>query len=267
MQFSRIDPSKALRDLVECYWIVEHDDPATVIQKIIPDGFTEIIFHFGDSYEINLDDRWVLQPRNLLAGQISRYFHLRNTGTSGILGIKFRPAALTHLFNISMRDLTDRVVDVRDWIPDHASHWENALHSVTDYRERIALLETSLVALHIRDVLQQPIEKALDSIFRTKGSITVGDMCHEAGVQERQLERLFRKYIGLSPKFFARVIRFSTIFQVVNEKEWNGSALGLESGFYDQSHFIRNFKAFTGEDPSRYFFDEKSLANFFLKKE
>jgi YesN/AraC family two-component response regulator len=42
--------------------------------------------------------------------------------------------------------------------------------------------------------------------------------------------------------------------------------VGLESGYYDQAHFIKNFKAFTGEDPSRYFFEEPNLANFFLKK-
>ena len=95
----------------------------------------------------------------------------------------------------------------------------------------------------------------------------VADICKQTGCSERQLERMFRKYIGLSPKLYSRIIRFAHIFQVVQgSKEMNGSQLGIASGYYDQSHFIKNFKAFAGEEPSGYFFDQSNLANFFLRK-
>lgn len=112
------------------------------------------------------------------------------------------------------------------------------------------------------------INRAIDKVFSSNGMSTVAEICREADCNERQLERMFRKRVGLSPKLYTRIIRFAYIFQLVegNEKI-NGSELGVASGYYDQSHFIRNFKAFTGEDPSRYFFDEPNLANFFLKKE
>ncbi len=97
--------------------------------------------------------------------------------------------------------------------------------------------------------------------------VAVAVMAQSIGLSERQLERLFKKYIGLSPKFYTRIIRFSTIFELIQQEDPGWAGLAYESGFYDQSHFIRNFKAFTGEDPSRYGFDEKNMANFFLKKE
>jgi transcriptional regulator GlxA family with amidase domain len=96
--------------------------------------------------------------------------------------------------------------------------------------------------------------------------ITVAEITAIAGVGERHLERLFKQYIGLSPKFFTRIIRFSTIFQLIEQQDPSWAGLAYETGYFDQSHFIRNFKAFTGEDPSRYGFDEKNMANFFLKK-
>jgi methylphosphotriester-DNA--protein-cysteine methyltransferase len=96
--------------------------------------------------------------------------------------------------------------------------------------------------------------------------ITIEEIINAIGIGERQLERLFRKYVGLSPKFYCRIIRFNYIFQLMQEQSPRLIDLTYDAGFFDQSHFIRNFKAFTGEDPSRYLFDEKNLANFFLKK-
>ena len=96
--------------------------------------------------------------------------------------------------------------------------------------------------------------------------VTVAVMATAAGVSERQLERLFKKYIGLSPKYYARIIRFNYIFKLIHLKNTSWAEVVYQSGFYDQSHFIRNFKAFTGEDPSSYYFEEKNMANFFLNK-
>ncbi|MGC4021921.1 MAG: helix-turn-helix domain-containing protein [Cyclobacteriaceae bacterium] len=75
---------------------------------------------------------------------------------------------------------------------------------------------------------------------------------------------MFRTYVGLSPKFYARIIRFNKIFSLIEKNDPQWIDLMNEAGFYDQSHLIRNFKAFTGEDPSAYNFSKKTLANFFL---
>jgi AraC-like DNA-binding protein len=63
---------------------------------------------------------------------------------------------------------------------------------------------------------------------------------------------------------FARIIRFSYIFQLVQDNHQSWCGLAYEAAFYDQSHFIRNFKDFTGENPADYKFEEKNMANFFL---
>jgi methylphosphotriester-DNA--protein-cysteine methyltransferase len=110
------------------------------------------------------------------------------------------------------------------------------------------------------------IDQAIELIFETKGTIAVNELCVAVAVGERQLERAFKKYVGLTPKFYMRIIRFSHIFHAFTTGKDNWAQLGLEAGFYDQSHFIKNFKAFTGEDPSAYFFDDPTMANFFLKK-
>jgi hypothetical protein len=115
MELRRIEPTGAAAKAVECYWTVKNAAAKPVKQKVIPDGFTEIIFHFGDQYRINLDGRWRKQGMQLLAGQITKFFYLENSGVTDIFGIKLKPAALTHLFGISMKDKVDKVVkwDIR----------------------------------------------------------------------------------------------------------------------------------------------------------
>lgn len=260
MEFSRIEPTGLATKAVECYWTVRDSNLTPVKQKIIPDGFTEIIFHYGDHYRINLDGRWTKQGKRLLAGQISKYFFLENSGATNILGIKLKPSALAHLFGIPMVDTVDKVVAL-----------DKALG-------RKINVDASNVDEYFNDLCvkypaDHPVDRAVEMIFAKKGMITVAEICSELSVGERYIQQLFQKYVGLSPKFFARVIRFSHIFNVIKENDptdLSGQADWAEvvykAGFYDQSHFIRNFKAFTGEDPTAYIFAEKNLANFFMKK-
>ncbi len=264
MQFKRIIPREELRHWIECLWIAQNDDPSTIVQKIIPDGFPEIIFHFADPYIINLRGNWEQQSKNLLAGQITRYFHLKNKGRSHMMGIKLKPAVLLQLFDLRMDSLTDKVVELDSHLGSLNSLTKR-IHVASVDDTRIELIQDEFLKAAKPDS-SGPIDKAMEVLFSKQGNASVASLCEAACVSERQLERLFKKYIGIPPKFYARIIRFSYIFQNAQERKMSWSELGLETGFYDQSHFIRNFKAFTGEDPSKYFFDQPNLANFFMRK-
>ena len=93
----------------------------------------------------------------------------------------------------------------------------------------------------------------------------VANLAEELGLSARQVERLFDERIGLSPKFFLRVVRFQEVLRGIRE-ETNGAtwaARAAEHGFYDQAHFIRDFKAFVGESPGAWQVSEQSLAAVF----
>jgi AraC-like DNA-binding protein len=266
MSFERIVPGPGLQNIIECFWIIENNDPTPLQQKIIPDGFTEIIFHFGHNYRIKQGRRWQVQPKNLLAGQVRKHFMLENIGTSNILGIKFKPAALAHLYKLNMSLVTDRVADLCK-VLEQPSLLLRAANEGKNHYERISSLRAYFKNMDaIKNPERTPVDQAVDLVFAHNGMVTSTELCDVAGVGERQLENLFKRFIGLSPKFFCRVIRFNYIFELVDKNEQSWTSLAYEAAYYDQSHFIRNFKDFTGESPSSYLFDEKNLANFFLKK-
>jgi AraC-like DNA-binding protein len=263
MNFKRIEPEGIAAHWVESYWIVENHDATPHEQKIIPDGYPEIIFHFGDPYRININGSWEQQALSLVAGQIRQHFYLQNTGKANIFGIKLQPATLGQLFQFDMGGLTDRVLPVDQLMMPQLNDLQSTIRLANEMDERIA------VANRFFSAYREPknsVFAGVDWIFKTRGTGTIQELSDVMAMSERQVERLFQKHIGLSPKFYCRIIRFNAIFHLFSQGEPGWAELAYEAGFADQSHFIRNFKAFTGEEPSVYGFDEQSLANFFLKK-
>lgn len=265
MKFTKINPHPDLEQFIVCYWMMQSNDPTPKIDKIIPDGFTELIFNYGNVYKAKTSQGWQLQTPNLFAGQISSYFYLENTGTTASVAIKLKPAALSQLFNLKMDQYTDKILDL-DTFPNQqlATLKEKILPFKDEYQLKLVLDNYFIERSH--SATENPLNNTLNLIFKSNGMASVAEMADIAGVGERQLERLFKKFVGLSPKYYARIIRFNYIFQLIKSKKSTWTEIVYQSGYYDQSHFIRNFKAFTGEDPSSYFFDEKNMANFFLNK-
>ncbi|HYC83606.1 MAG TPA: helix-turn-helix domain-containing protein [Chryseosolibacter sp.] len=264
MAFRQIIPPNSLQGLVQCYWIVDDERPKPRQQKIIPDGFSEMIFHFGDPYRINLAGSWQLQSRALVAGQIRRFFYLENTGRSSIIGIKFRPTALTHLYGLRMSTLTDRVEPLLEMTGEDGRALSAAVGDTFEFEAIVGRLNQHLEDLARKaGPLNSPIDAAVNRILDAKGMVTTAWLTDQVHLGERQLERLFKHYVGVSPKFYARIVRFNAIFDMIQHK-MNWLDIVERAGFYDQPHFIRNFREFTGEDPSMYAFEARNLANFFL---
>lgn len=258
-------PDPGIADLVDCFWVVEDADILPSERKIIPDGYPELVFHYGDPYEIRLTDDWERQPRSLAAGQISRHFFLRNTGRSAMIGVKLQPWGLAQLSGLRMDAIKDRVVALHEacaW----ADQLEAAALSGADACARIAAL--TAVLQRLRPVAPSPeiVMRAVRMICDSHGALPVAEICARIGTHERTLERTFARHIGLTPKFYSRIIRFSAIFKAVRGEGLGLSDLSLHAGYYDQPHFHRNFKAFTGENPSRYSFTQPSMANLFLNR-
>jgi AraC-like DNA-binding protein len=247
--------------------LVESESTAPVRQKIVPDGFPEIIFHMADGYRISITGKWEVQARSLFAGQIKKFFFLENTGRSSVFGVKLKPATPALLWNVEMSQFTDRVANLEDVQIANRQLLKDHIFAALSMDRRVEAVENFLFdAIEKKSQAMHPVEQALATIVRQHGILSIEQLAGEIGIGKRQLELYFKKYVGLSPKFYSRVMRFSKIFALVQEKEIDWSDIVHLSGYYDQAHFIKNFKAFTGEEPGRYGFDKKDFANFFMKK-
>ncbi len=267
MIYRKQSPEEGLKEIVKDFWMVESGpDVPSEVEKIIPDGYPELIFHYGDPYRTNISGQWSDQQRSLLAGQISHYFFLRNTGQKGMFAIKFQPWAVRELLGINMFSIKDRVVAVVGPPFEKLLPIQKVATSKWSFEKKIRETSYLLQAIERKEEQQKKGKQAVKMILESKGEIALATIREKLEISERSLERYFKLCIGLSPKFYSRIIRFSHIFALVNDDLFRWTDIGYLKGFYDQSHFIKNFKEFTGEEPSRYGFDAENMANFFLKK-
>lgn len=267
MIYDQIVPDTLLGKIIKSVWWIDSEgDAAIETQKIVPDGYPEFIIHFGDTFEINISGRWETQAKFLLAGQIRKHFHLRNTGVAKMLGVKFQPTAVYALFGLDMSELIDDVIAV-DKMHGRLFELAEELSKCIGFEACKSLIEQWFKTRAIQSSDLSPVDRAVQELIATNGNVRLNQLYEELGVSERTLERQFKKTIGLSPKFYSRIIRFTYIFDQIKLGKEPWLDITYDSGYYDQAHFIKNFKEFTGESPSAYGFEEKNMANFFLFKE
>ena len=105
----------------------------------------------------------------------------------------------------------------------------------------------------------------LISWVKESGSLRLNCLSERTGVHYKKLERIFSQYTGYNPKNFTRVIRFYSALRQMKTKQLSLTYIGLNSGYYDQPHFIRDFKAFTGKSPSEFSTESPTIANLLLQ--
>jgi AraC-like DNA-binding protein len=129
----------------------------------------------------------------------------------------------------------------------------------------VAALATALEAHAGTRAVSGSAAEAVSIGTRRKGLVQVGDLARQLRVSSRRLERLFAEHVGLPPKLFLRVVRFQEVLRGLrgetNATTWAQRA--AQHGFYDQAHFIRDFKTFVGESPAAWHVGDESLAAVF----
>lgn len=261
MNYSTIIPKSSLQHLVECFWFVDGDD--TEEQKIIPDGFPEIIFHFGDPYELRESGGIASrQEKILLSGQIMRPILLRPTGRSNVFGIKFKPAGIWNLFRVNMSELKNRVVPL-NLVTTLPSHFYETLLSAS-VEQRVHIAEEFM--LEISTSTYDDISTILKTIEKTKGDLSIEALCEKHNITARKLQRLFQHQVGVTAKQYARIVRFRTVYALLQKPMLTKADSLYLTGYFDQPHFNREFREFTNESPEMWFSKNHEFSNLFMNR-
>src|SRR6185312_15705081 len=122
--------------------------------------------------------------------------------------------------------------------------------------QRIASVEHFLISRMTNTEPDKLVLAALALIHRSKGNIRIKELTEQLFISQSPLEKRFRQVVGASPKKFASIVRLKNVIQQYDTVN-SLTELGYENGFYDQAHFIKEFKAFTGDTPEKFFSDKK----------
>jgi AraC-like DNA-binding protein len=258
-------PAAPLRRFIECYWFLSAPECARhEAQPILPDGCMELVFNIGDPFRrFHPDGTSGPQPRRMLVGQMDHQVTVRPEGRLDVLGVRFRPSGAHPLFRFPMSDLRNALIPLSQ-VADFPESLEGLRDDTVRGRKRAldAMLEPRFQKARADHA---GFDQAVQSVVGAEGRVKVDDLSRDLGVSCRQLERMFRERVGLGPKRFAKVLRFQSVFRRAALEEAPWAALALDCGYYDQAHFIRDFRSFTGKSPGALFARENDLTRVFTR--
>jgi len=272
MNYQTFQPHPDLKPLVDCYWTLEVPaDNDAGKQRIIPDGCIEMAFILGDDIKrYTSDNEFILQPRAMVLGQTIEPFYIEPTGYVNTFAIRFYPYGFANFVTIPIKNLVNKETPLRLLFGDKtANELEQNIIQAKDTKQRIEIIEKFLLAkLNDKATIDKIVKTTIDTLFLTRGNTSINSVLKDDLSKRRQLERKFRKLIGISPKQLGKVIRLQTALKILlNKHSENFTEIAYKSDYYDQAHFIKDFKEFTGTTPKAFLKnDNMVLSSLFYKK-
>lgn len=269
MIYQELKPSAQLQSIVKCYWTLEKSSFSPISmtkEKVFPDGCPEIIFHYGDQFTKHAKGEHSCQPKAFLHGQIKEYIEISSTGKIGVFGVRLYPWALGTLTDIPIYELTNHELGLRTlWPHDANTLIDRIMLSSCQYQRARHVESFILDRLKHSRKIDPCITNGVLLIQRSKGLIKTEDLAEKSNLSARQLERRFRTAVGLGPKSFANIVRFQNVLKLA-EQGFSGNLTNVayQAGYFDQSHFIKDFKRFSGTNPGKYFSSEHGISDYFF---
>lgn len=268
MNYQTFEPDKDLSILVKCHWTLEspkEENPEK--QTIIPDGCMEMIFHHGDLYrQYTENGSSIIQPRCFVVGQLTRPLEIEPTGETGIFSVRFHPNGFLPFATMPIKEMENTAVPLEKLFGNDGLEMEQRVLNVHSTLEKIRVVESFLLnRLTDADTIDRIVKSTVETILTANGQLSIDELSKQTNISRRQLERKFSTAIGLSPKQLSKTIRLqATLKMLLNKKVTSLTALAYRNEYYDQAHFIKDFKELTGFTPKQFYGDTLKMTSFFI---
>ncbi len=255
VMISTLRPAPALRHVIKYYYQIEETLSSTVVLQPVPARSPEIIeFMFASHFLVERFDRSGREnacDSAVVGAKTNRHVNLYMRDRVDAFTIAFQPGGFEALFGVPSRELTNQDFDARDVLGSDIAALRNRLGEQADIGARARIADEFLCA-RLPDFEQEcSVIRSARLIQRCLGSAQIAELADRAGLGIRQFERRFAQEIGISPKFYARIIRFESALRLKSmapDVRWTEIAYTL--GYFDQMHMIHDFKRLSGATPT-----------------
>lgn len=264
IKFSEYKPSLPLSSLVQTYWTGDFNiySENRFVQSVIPNGCIELIIHLTTSHcELIKEDSWGKSPEFTLIGLQTSSYEVRFNEPVKVFGIRFNPEGIYNFFGVPPAHFTSTFEESKDVLGIDFDDYCSRLRDAKTVTEQVLLTESFLVK-KLENLCSNKIDyvkMASEIIRRNHGIISLENLIKQVPISTRQLQREFKNKFGITAKEYMRIARLNAIQNYMqNTPKINLTELSYDKGFSDQSHFIREFKMFTGTNPKGFLKDREN---------
>ena len=254
-------PAAPLDKFIRTLWCARVDRAAHRRERVLPSGCVEVILNLARDYLLDCREGAKDRPMApaLIVGARSIYEIIDTADLADLVGIAFVPGGFAPFASEAADLFSNRSVDLADVWGGSAGDLRDQLRALRTPEEKLSCLEQFL-RLRFAPRLLRPapgrsreVRFALRQFDAAPGIATVRETARQTGWSERRFSQIFREEVGLSPKVWCRIQRFQkTVRQLHAGADVRWAELALDCGYYDQSHFANEFRAFSGIDATTY---------------
>ena len=263
MHLQILAPAPQLQPYIKCYYVSESNYQRFVTDVFFADGCVEAVFHAGlDFYRGE-----VKECSAKVIGQIIQPLTMRALGRGKTFGIWFYPHTFSLFCGIPLHEINDRILSLDNLFNT------DFIDTVFNY---LANNDTAVLAQHINKgllkklryspmgVKEEVIAYAVTQL-QLQRNCNIGQLAQHCGVTQRYLQKIFNLRVGYSPAMFAKVIRFQRALRgLVEQTQCSLTRISGDAGYYDQAHFIRDFRQFTGVTPTQFRLSIHPINQYFI---
>lgn len=256
MKIRLFQPHALLEPHLSLIWAFESPDgiPDHDAKLIAPNGCMKLLVPYRKRVVSH-----ILGNRNdhaemscIVAGQMRQPVRIDAEPGGGTIGFEFKPASARLFFQIGLHELTDGVHGGLEVWGQAGTRLVERLGQIDSLEAKVAYLQHFLCQ-RLQDRYEDPIASyAVRRIIRSSGFLPISELSDDTGYSRQHLTRTFTASVGLSPKQFARIVRFQQVYDRINAGADASIPLDIYDHYYDQSHFVKEFQAFTGVTPGEY---------------
>jgi len=265
--YAAYPPDEDLRPFVHRFIHGWREDEGTNWLKIPPTGGLFLSYVSGAPLRVHFSDRiYDRRPRYFIGGQLRREQPvLESLGRFGLFGAELAPTGFYRLFHSRAEPFTDAIADFAELFPELAADLDARLDSASSAKETVGAMQSFLRSL-VPEALEVPqIEAIVREIAAARGLVSVSELGRRHGLGSRVMHREFLKVIGIPPKHYAKIVQVNAVFGALQTGDHEElSSLAMDHGYFDQSHFIRDFKRFVGASPTVFLRSHSAFLRTFL---
>jgi AraC-like DNA-binding protein len=258
MFYRRYTPPPPLSAFVDCIWYSEGFEGSHQRERLLPNGESSIVFDLRERpvriFDADNNARVESFAPSIFCGARIDCFVIETSQQERVIGIQFRPGGAFPFLAMPASEVANATYSLDDIWPGQAALIRDALMNAHGVDAMCSILERALLSrLKYSSAVHPAIAFAVSRLGRHGASVKVRDIADCAGLSSRHFMELFREQTGLAPKAFQRVRRFQRVLRTLranSDENWAGIAYGC--GYYDQAHFIHDFRLFSGLTPGEY---------------
>lgn len=252
-------PVKELSPYINCFWSIESTKGEYVPEQLIyPEATTDLIFHYGSPFKSKLDtDDYITQSNIIFCGQKTMSAKVISGYDIGMIAVNFNPFGASAFFNIPFGEIRNQNLNAVLFLSNDIKLLNEKLALADSFQVRVELLEHFL-KLSFVNSSEYELIRLNAAYLHLKSNLTsfkVEDFAKSSCFSFRTLDRVFRKRVGLSPKEFLKIERLKYAIELMKSgKKVNLTGISHAAGYYDQSHFNKDFTGIVGMNPKSFSF-------------